>query len=197
MMNGREVQLARRLLQLSTELASSQSLMPQRAGERIAAIVSDLLYEHDPLGELPSEMKGDSKALPAYTKPLPIVNEENRGHWDAARNREFRLQRCLDCGLVRYPIASVCPKCLSSRFEWSLLSGRGVVGSWVVFHKAYWPSFKPDLPFIVAQIELDEGPRYTSNLVRIEAGNVRIGMPVEVVFEAVTDEITLAKFRPR
>ena len=197
MMTEREAQLAHQLFQIATELAASQSVMAQRAGERVVAIVGDVLYEHDPLAGLQEVVTGGPASQPAYSKPLPIVNEENRGHWDAARSGEFRLQRCLDCNFIRYPIAPVCPQCLSTRAEWAHLSGRGVVGSWVVFHKAYWPGFKPDLPFVVAQIELEEGPRYTSNLLGIAPADVRIGMPVEVVFEAVTDQITLPKFRPR
>lgn len=196
MMNEREAQLAQQLLQISTELAGSRSVMARRAGERTAAIIGDLLYEQDPLATLSTGGNTAGGVATAYDKPLPIVNEENRGHWDAACKGELRLQRCLDCSFVRYPIASVCPKCLSARHEWAHLTGRGVVGSWVVFHKAYWPGFKADLPFVVAQIELEEGPRYTSNLVGIAPADVRIGMAVKVEFEAVTDAIALPKFRP-
>lgn len=196
MMNEREAHLAQQLLQISTELAASRSVMARRAGERTAAIIGDLLYEQDPLATLMAGGNTAGGVAPAYDKPLPIVNEENQGHWDAARKGELRLQRCLDCSFVRYPIASVCPKCLSTRLEWAHLSGRGVVGSWVVFHKAYWPGFKPDLPFAVAQIELEEGPRYTSNLIGIAPSELRVGMAVKVEFEAVTDKITLPKFRP-
>ena len=196
MMNEREAQLAQQLLQISTELAASRSVMAQRAGERTAAIIGDVLYEHDPLTATPAVGKAEAPGTPPYDKPLPIVNEENRGHWDAAHKGELRLQRCLDCSFIRYPIASVCPRCLSTRLEWAHLSGRGMVASWVVFHKAYWPGFKPDLPFIVAQIELEEGPRYTSNLVGIATADVHIGMAVKVEFEAVTETIALPKFRP-
>jgi uncharacterized protein len=131
-----------------------------------------------------------------YDKPLPILTEENRGHWDAALRGELRLQRCSTCGYARFPIATICPRCSSFQFEWALLSGRGTVASWVVFHKAYWPAFASDLPYIVAQIELEEGPRYTSNLVELGGQAVSIGMPVEVVFERVTSLVSLPKFRP-
>lgn len=196
MMNEREAQLAQQLLQISTELAGSRSAMARRAGERTAAIIGDLLYEQDPLAAISAGGNTAGGGAPAYDKPLPIVNDENRGHWDAAHKGELRLQRCLDCSFIRYPIASVCPRCLSTRLEWAHLSGRGMVASWVVFHKAYWPGFKPDLPFIVAQIELKEGPRYTSNLVGIALADVRIGMAVKVEFEAITQTIALPKFRP-
>ncbi len=132
---------------------------------------------------------------PVYDKPLPVVTEENVGHWEAARKHEFRLQRCLKCGMVRFPIAPCCPRCLSDKQEWSLLSGRGKIGSWIIFHKAYWPAFQKDLPYVVAQIELEEGPRYTSNLVDVRDKEVAIGMRVEVAFDDVTEEITLPKFR--
>ena len=175
----------RRSAALARELGASQDLQARRAGERIGAILDDLLSELDPWGT----------TKPLYDKPLPIITEENRGHWDAARRHELRLQRCHDCGLVRFPIAPICPRCLAARAEWSLLSGRGTIASWVVFHKAYWPGFRKDLPYTVVQVLLAEGPRYISNLVDAQDRDLAIGMPVEVVFDDVTAEVSLPKFR--
>ena len=129
-------------------------------------------------------------------KPLPRITPENREFWESARRHELRLQRCADCGRYRYPPASVCPECLSDRAEWTRVSGRGKVTTWVVFHKLYFPSFAGDLPYNVVQVQLDEGPRLTANVVGIANTDLRVGKPVEVTFDDVTPEISLPRFRP-
>ncbi len=130
-----------------------------------------------------------------YRKPLPRITAENRPFWEAARRHELRLQRCGACGRFWYPPGPVCPECLSERFEWTRVGGRGTVSSWVVFHKAYFPAFADEIPYAVVQVELEEGPRLISNLVDVPPGQIRIGMPVEVVFDDVTPEISLPRFR--
>ena len=131
-----------------------------------------------------------------YRKPLPHITPDNRPFWEACRQHELRLPRCLECGYVWYPLGPLCPQCLSERFEWQRSSGRGKISSWVVFHKAYFPEFADDIPYAVVQVELDEGPRLTSNLVGVPNDGIKIGMPVEVVFDDVTPDITLHGFRP-
>jgi uncharacterized OB-fold protein len=132
-----------------------------------------------------------------YTKPLPGISSLNQPYWEGLRRHELTLQRCDNCATVWNPPAPLCPKCWSRKFTWTRLSGRGRVNSWVVFHQAYFRGFESDLPHNVAEIELDEGPRLLTNLVDVANDDIRAGMPVEIVFERATDEITLAKFRPR
>jgi hypothetical protein len=71
------------------------------------------------------------------------------------------------------------------------------VSSWVVFHQSYFRGYDNEIPYNVAEVELEEGPRLLTNLVEIGDGRIHAGMPVEIVFDDVTDEITLAKFKPR
>lgn len=132
--------------------------------------------------------------MTTYTKPLPVISSLNRPYWEALKRHELRLQRCTDCGQIWYPPAPFCPACWCDAVTWQRLSGRGTVNSWVVFHQAYFSSFQ--VPYNVAEVELEEGPRLLTNLVEVDPAAIRIGMPVEVVFEDVTAEITLAKFRP-
>lgn len=132
-----------------------------------------------------------------YAKPLPAISSLNKPFWDGLKNRELRLQKCGGCALVWYPPSPMCPRCWSREFSWARLSGRGRVSSWVVFHQAYFRAFEPDVPYNVAEVELEEGPRLTTNLVGVGNEEIRAGMPVEIAFEDVTGEITLAKFRPR
>ena len=91
--------------------------------------------------------------------------------------------------------AHVCPRCLSYDFEWRTLVGRGQIYSYVVFHQVYHPGFKNDVPYNVALMQLDEGPRMYSNIVGVPNDVPKVGDPAEVVFESVTPEITLPRFK--
>ncbi|HZP46851.1 MAG TPA: OB-fold domain-containing protein [Candidatus Binataceae bacterium] len=135
-------------------------------------------------------------AEPSYQKPLPAVTSLNQPFWEALRRRELRLQRCTRCSRVWFPPSPLCPRCWSREYAWERLSGRGRVNSWVVFHQAYFKSYENDVPYNVAEVELAEGPRLLTNLVEVANDQIRAGMAVEVVFDDVTPEITLAKFRP-
>ena len=132
----------------------------------------------------------------SYKKPLPRIDEESRGFWEALARHELYLQQCRDCGTKRFPPRAVCPACLSSATAWVRASGRGIVYTYTVTHQNQAPGFREELPYVLAVVELVEGPRMMTNIVGCAPDAVRIGMPVEVTFEDVTPEITLAKFRP-
>ena len=131
-----------------------------------------------------------------YLKPLPPITNLNRPYWDGLREHQLRMQQCSDCRLIWYPPAPVCPGCWGTLIEWVPLSGRGTVNSWVVFHQAYLKGYDGEVPFNVAEVTLEEGPRLMTNLVGVANDEIEMGMPVEIVFDAVTDEVTLAKFKP-
>lgn len=132
-----------------------------------------------------------------YKKPLPAISTLNGPYWDGLKQRELKMPSCNDCGKLWYPPAPFCPECWSRNFTWRQLGGRGTVNSWVVFHQAYFSSYKDDVPYNVAEVELEEGPRLLTNLVGVANADIVIGMSVEIVYDDVTDEVTLAKFRPR
>ncbi len=128
---------------------------------------------------------------------LPVITAENRGFWEAARAGTLAMQRCASCGHVRYPVAPVCPRCLSAEFAWTALSGRGSVLSFVVFDRAYNPAWASRVPYNVALIQLDEGPRMFSNVIGVPNEQVCVGMAVRVVFEPVPDtDISIPRFSP-
>ena len=131
-----------------------------------------------------------------FSKPLPVVDDGNRPFWEATKRGELLVQRCGECGSYRYPFSELCPRCLSSNTEWVKTSGRGEVYSWVVFHQPFHRGFANDLPYIVALVELEEGVRFLANIVGCPPEEVTVGMPVQAVFEKVTEEITLPKFTP-
>jgi len=132
-----------------------------------------------------------------YTKPLPTVTDENREFWDGAKRGKLRMQKCGDCGHIRFPIGHVCPKCLSYKFEWTDLSGRGEVFSYVVFYQVYNKAFEKDVPYNVALVQLEEGPRMYSNVVGVDNDAVKVGDKLEATFERVTPDITIPRFKLR
>ncbi len=131
-----------------------------------------------------------------YHKPLPQIDEMTRPYWEYCKNHELRMQKCSNCGYIRFPVSTVCPHCLSMEYEWTPLSGKGTVYSYVIYRQAYHPAYKKDVPYAVAVIQLEEGPRMESNITGCEPDSITIGMPVEVYFDDVTDKIALPKFRP-
>jgi uncharacterized OB-fold protein len=131
-----------------------------------------------------------------WAKFKPVPTEDSKPYWEYCAESELRMQRCGACGHVRFPPSALCPCCLSERHEWAALSGRGRVWSWVVFHRAYYPGYADDVPYNTAIVELEEGPRMHTNIVGCANEDIHIGMPVEVVFEPLDEEIQLPKFRP-
>lgn len=132
-----------------------------------------------------------------FEKPLPVPTEDSGPYWEGCKRRELRMQRCLACGHVRFPPSVVCPRCTSLEAEWAKLSGRATVHTFVIVHQSYHPAFNSEVPFNVAIVRLEEGPFLHTNVVGCANEELRIGMPVEVVFEDASDEIALPKFRPR
>ena len=132
----------------------------------------------------------------APAKPLPSIDEENKPFWEACKKHELRLQKCTSCGTIRFPITPICANCMSMDYEWAKMSGRGKVYSYSIIRRASHPAFAGEIPYDVAIIQLEEGPRMISSVVGIDSREVRIDMPVEVVFEDMSDEISLPKFKP-
>lgn len=131
-----------------------------------------------------------------YAKPLPRLDEESKGFWEACRRRELMVQRCSACGALRHHPRALCPTCLSDAVEWLRCSGRGTVYSFTVTHQNQAPGFREALPYVLAYVELAEGVRLLSNIIDCAPEAVRIGMAVEVVFSDVTPAVTLPLFRP-
>ncbi len=127
--------------------------------------------------------------------PLPVPSEDSAPFWEFLQQGELRLQRCLDCATLAHPPRLMCAKCGSFEREWAPVSGRGTVYSYVVTRQAVHPSFEGHTPYATVIVELAEGPHLTSNLVDVAVDDIEIGMPVEVMLVAVSDEVTLPLFR--
>ena len=127
------------------------------------------------------------------SKPRPRPAPESKPFWDAAREHRLLLPRCNACSQFWFPPSQRCAHCLAADFTWVEATGRGRVYSFVVFHRVYHPAFEGDVPYVVAIVELDEGPRLLSNIVGMKPDDVRCDMRVQVVFED-TDGVTIPKF---
>jgi len=131
-----------------------------------------------------------------YAKPLPHIDEENRPWWEALKRHELYVQKCEDCGTLRYYPRAQCANCLSPSTQWIRCSGKGTIWTFTVTNQNQAAGFRDSLPYVIAWIDLAEGLKMMTNIVDYPPEQVKIGMPVEVVYEDVTSEVTLAKFRP-
>lgn len=128
--------------------------------------------------------------------PIPPINPDSRPYWEAAAEERLSMQRCRGCGKLRFPPSLLCPACHSDEAAWQNLSGRGRIASFTVMRRAPAPAFAARVPYVLALIDLEEGPRMMANVVGEDALRVAIDDPVEVCFEARgPDGFKLPQFR--
>jgi uncharacterized OB-fold protein len=123
------------------------------------------------------------------------VTALNAPFWEAARAEELVLQQCTDCRKLRYPIAPVCPSCLGTEARWTPVSGRGEVFARALYRRAFGEKMREAVPYVVAIVQLKEGPRMISNIICPDPETVAVGDKVSVVFDVVTDKIGVPRFR--
>lgn len=136
-----------------------------------------------------------TRAGAEYSKPLPVMQGLTKEFYDWCGQGELRFQRCSECGTWRHVPREMCAECGAWSWEWARSSGRGTVFTWTVVARALHPAFADDVPAAPAVIEMEEGVRLLSIVVDCPIDELEIGMPVEVVFDDVTEEITLPRFR--
>ena len=130
-------------------------------------------------------------------RPIPLPNEDTEAYWVSCHEGKLSVSTCGGCGHRFLPPACVCPVCLSLDVAMKPVSGKARVHSFIVVHKPQHPAFFEEAPYLVAIVELDEGPRLHTRLLDVDAKDVTVGMPVEVAFQKVEDEISLPVFRSR
>jgi len=128
--------------------------------------------------------------------PPPLANATTLPFWQAAAQHRLVVQRCTSCEHTRLPPAPICPECRSADSDWREVSGRGEVYTYTIVHRAI--AAGQPLPTIIAVIALDDagGVRMISNLVGVDPGGVAIGMPVELVWEDMSADLSIPRFRP-
>ncbi len=135
---------------------------------------------------------------PPAQRPLPTPQPEWDLYWEKAKAHELWLMRCKDCNSSYFYPRPICPECFSRNTEWFRSSGRGTLYAFAIVERAPAPAFADMVPYVTAFVELEGGARIPTNLVEVDPRpeKITIGMPVEVVFDDVSAEITLPKFRP-
>jgi uncharacterized OB-fold protein len=131
-----------------------------------------------------------------YKKPLPLITKLSKVFYDGCRQNKLLYQQCGDCGCVIFFPKFLCPNCMSHNLVWKESKGKGKIYTYTITYDYGPREFMQDGPFSLALIDLDEGFRMMSNVVDCDFNEIKCDMPVEVVFDPVTPEITLPKFRP-
>ncbi len=126
--------------------------------------------------------------------PQPVANADSAPYWAAARERRLLIRRCRDCGASHFMPRHLCPSCWSDQLDWIDASGGGSVHSYTIVRRASAAAFAPLTPYVLALIDLDEGPRMVSNILGSDALQVRIGDRVRLTFEDRGDGHLLPQF---
>jgi uncharacterized protein len=135
----------------------------------------------------------DIRSHPPLPKPDPV----SQFFWDGCAEHKLLIQRCTQCGRYNHPPRLVCPACLSTNLVPTEMSGAGVVDTFTIPLQPYDPYYAGQVPYTLAVVELVEQKhlKMVTNIVEIDPDDVRIGMPVEVVFKEVAPGVTLPLFR--
>jgi len=128
--------------------------------------------------------------------PPPMANSTTLPWWEAAAEHRLVVQRCTACEHTRHPPAPICPECRSMESDWKEVPGKGEVYTYTTVHRPVAGNM--ELPFLIAVIALEEsgGLRMISNLVDVSPEDVEIGMPVELVWEDMSDDLAMPRFKP-
>jgi uncharacterized OB-fold protein len=129
------------------------------------------------------------------SKPIPEADDESRPFYEGGMEGRLMLMQCNNCATIRLPSRRHCDNCLSPDSDWVQASGRGTLRTFGVMHQKYHPAFAPELPYNLAIVELEEGPRIVTNVIGAANEELRVGMPLVVEFERHADS-AVPKFRP-
>ncbi len=131
-----------------------------------------------------------------YNKPLPEFRPETKPFWDACKNHELMLPKSKETNEFFFYPRALSPGDDMAEVEWGQASGKAKVWTYSIHHMGPTKAYKGDGPYVVALVETEEGVKMMTNIVDCNPNDVHVGMDVEVVFDDVTEEVTLPKFKP-
>lgn len=133
-----------------------------------------------------------------YNKPVPVPQVESDFYWEKCKEHELWLRYDNDAQQAYFYPRDISPITFSRNTTWVQASGKATLYTYAIVHRAPHPGFVGDVPFVTAMVELEEGPIMPTNIVMDDPTpeKLQIGMPLEVVFEDITDDISLPKFQP-
>lgn len=126
--------------------------------------------------------------------PPPVSNPDSQVYWDGARENRLLIRKCKSCGTTHFMPRHLCPSCWSEDLEWIEASGRATVHSYTVIRRAPLPEFAEYVPYLVALVDLEEGPRMMANILGADALDTKIGDQVEVCFEERGENAKVPQF---
>jgi len=126
----------------------------------------------------------------------PVMDLTSKPYWESLKEKNLKLQGCLECGKQRFPPLPSCPYCGSQKGEWESVSGVAKLYSWIVIHTPINPDLKEDVPYAVGLVELDEGPRMAGRILGCPQEELKKDMPVRFHYQVIDDELTLLAFEP-
>ncbi len=131
------------------------------------------------------------------TRPLPNLSEpDTAAFWRATAEHEFRFQQCENCGTVVWHPRRHCTGCVDGSLVWQVSAGQGAIYSFSIVRQSYHPFFRNQVPYVVALVDLDEGPRFLTNVVGIDTPEaVHIGQRVMLAWED-HDDVSMPLVRP-
>ena len=142
-----------------------------------------------------SEINAEKKTP---TRPLPKLTELDTGEfWQATRNQEFRYQRCANCGTIVWHPRAHCTGCVHGDLQWQTSAGKGTIYSYSVVRLSYHPFFRTKVPYAVAYVDLDEGPRFLTNVTGVDDPLIElsVGQRVELDWEE-HEELSIPLVKP-
>ena len=133
-----------------------------------------------------------------YNKPVPVPQGESDYYWEKAKAHELWLRQCDDCGNAYFYPRDISPSCFSKNTSWIQASGKATLFTFAIVHRPPHPGFREIAPYVTAIVELEEGPKFPTNIVIADPTpeNLQIDMALEVTFDDITDTIALPKFKP-
>jgi uncharacterized protein len=126
-------------------------------------------------------------------KPIPIVDPDTKPYWEAVSQKRLILKSCRSCGKPHFYPRELCPHCGSDDLDWIEATGEGEIYSYTVCHRPAGPAFAEDVPYIIAIVTLDEGPRMMTNIIG-SPESVAIGRRVKVDYQTVNGQVVLPFF---
>ena len=132
----------------------------------------------------------------SYEGFTPTIPPLHQPFWEAVNRHRAELQRCDECGRFRFIPSERC-RCGSTASTWTPIAGTGEVYTFTVVHRAPTPYYQGRAPYVIAHVTMDEGPRMISTLEGCDPAEVIVGMPVTLVYDDVSPELTLYRFQPR
>ena len=129
-------------------------------------------------------------------KHFPRPTPETEAYWQGCRNHELLLQRCTRCNEFQFYPRTICSHCMNGDLVWVKASGHGQIKTFTIVRRPVSEAYAADVPYVVALIQLDEGPTMMSNVVQCDPNVIQIGDSVQVLFDDWSEEVSIPKFRP-